>query len=376
MALQRPSSTGPPKTILKPGGSSQAKTGGLVLKGAQEKPTLVAKPPGPTPVKSPWAPLPPIDKVSPVVINPPLRPASSTTFSQRDAHGFDAMPPRPSPAKEIAADDFDRHWRDSERGNRELFNSQSGRYEPVKETRRSSVRHDQGFRQPAVLQRPSQHGQTGPAEPSAAFQTSRSSGQADGSSWGRRRASSNVSGGSGPGARRMSINRPSDLPYVPDEAQLQLRRDSQSFKGSDAITSPTGTRPNASQHRVPFSERGPSPPAPQQYPSPFSPIAHHVQPVSPQSSTVPTVPSSQEQQMPASVTHQPPQEAPSAQLMEDPIAMQDRLMREKREKRELAIKRRQEEEEKAEAEKKERIRLKMASLGLPPLTPKVAENKE
>ncbi|KAF2083915.1 hypothetical protein K490DRAFT_7671, partial [Saccharata proteae CBS 121410] len=127
--VSRPNSTSGTKTILKPGSlasTGSPKPAGLVLKGQPDKPTLVAKPSAPSAVKSPWAPLPPIEKVSPVVINPPVQQQASARLSQRDPHGFDALGQAPSPAKEIAADDFNRSWRE-ERGPRELFNSQSGR---------------------------------------------------------------------------------------------------------------------------------------------------------------------------------------------------------------------------------------------------------
>ncbi|KAL0256355.1 hypothetical protein SLS55_008749 [Diplodia seriata] len=146
-SLSRPSSTGPSltggtKTILKPGAHSGIggnRQGGLLSKGQMDgsKPTLVSKSPAPTPAKSPWAPLPPVEKVSPIVVNPLSEHPPISRFSQKDPHGFDALPPAPSPAKEIAADDFNRSWRD-DRGPRELFNSQSGRYEPGSLTQQSS----------------------------------------------------------------------------------------------------------------------------------------------------------------------------------------------------------------------------------------------
>jgi hypothetical protein len=67
-----PAPTQSASPTIKPSGFGSGRTG-LVLKGAAEKPTLVAKPPGPpTPVKSPWAALPPVDKVAPVAITEPL----------------------------------------------------------------------------------------------------------------------------------------------------------------------------------------------------------------------------------------------------------------------------------------------------------------
>ncbi|KAK1918732.1 hypothetical protein P3342_010203 [Pyrenophora teres f. teres] len=133
------------------------------------------------------------------------------------------MPPA---AKEIAPDDFNRSWRNDSGGRdgrdgRELFNSQSGRYEPVHNDVRRGSGRDSGFRQqPSLLQRPSQDG---PAEPSAAFQTSRAT--ADGPTWGRRRNSSNVSGGM---PRRMSMDPRADMPNGPMNTE---RRESLSING-------------------------------------------------------------------------------------------------------------------------------------------------
>ncbi|OAA57826.1 hypothetical protein ISF_07067 [Cordyceps fumosorosea ARSEF 2679] len=172
-------------TIPKPAGLPSGK--GLVLKGAtQDRPALVAKPPQPpAPAKSPWAQLPPVER--------PQQPWSESTGSPRGSYKepspLKMMAP---PPKEIAADDFNRSsWRDSHAGSggRELYNSQSGRLEPVPD-RRGSMLSDHSSRQLAVLQRQANDH----PEPSSAFQTSRTS--HDGS-FNRRRASSNVSGGSG-----------------------------------------------------------------------------------------------------------------------------------------------------------------------------------
>jgi hypothetical protein len=68
------------------------------------------------------------------------------------------------------------------------------------------------------------------------------------------------------------------------------------------------------------------------------------------------------------VSQAPPIQAAQYQTpIEDPIAMQKKIMRESRE---LALKRRREQEEREEAERKERIRKKMEALGLPPPTEK------
>ena len=115
LEIAKPKSPAPMKSsaspTIKASGLGSGRTG-LILKGASEKPTLVAKPPGPpTPIKSPWAPLPPVDKAAPIVIDSPQnQQPQQGRFTQRDPHGFQGMPPQP--AKEIAADDFSRSsWR-------------------------------------------------------------------------------------------------------------------------------------------------------------------------------------------------------------------------------------------------------------------------
>ncbi|RDW69714.1 hypothetical protein BP6252_08734 [Coleophoma cylindrospora] len=298
---------------------------GLVLKGVAEKPTLVAKPPGPpTPVKSPWAPLPPVDKVAPVNIDLPQAPSQQqqSRFGQRDPHGFQNMPP--PPAKEIAADDFSRSWRDSNANtSRELYNSQSGRYEPVNENRRGVARNDPHSRQPAVLQRP---GNQDHPEPSAAFQTHRAGNQE--SSYGRRRTSSNASGGSGL-LRRMS--RGHDLP--PPQELLSTRRGSlaavSDAPSSPRTYSPSGQHPNQRGYRA-------------------SPVISHPSPHPVHGQTVPQMLDGQ---------------VPSQQTQEEILEEQKKIMRDKRE---AAIKRRQDEEAKEEAAKKERIRLKLEAMGPAP----------
>lgn len=315
----KPSVTGGTKTILKPGAHSQPTTGktSLVLKGQPEKPTLVAKPSA-TEKKSPWATLPPVEKVSPIPINPPVH-NQPPRYAQRDGYSQDA---RQLPTQEIAPDDFNRAWRD-ERGNApELYNSHSGRYEPVNDVRRPSAR-DAGFRQqPSVLQRPSQGG---PAEPSAAFQTSRANGDAP--TWGRRRNSSNVSAGN---MRRMSIDR----------------------RGPDMPSGPMGTERRGSQmNGFDSAEAGPA--RQSQFVQAVSPNAAHVHPASPYGSV-------------ASLAHQD-QPTPSAPAppVEDPVEVQKRLMAEKIERARLKKQQEQEAEKKAEAERKERIAKKLAALGPP-----------
>ena len=325
----KPSVTGGVKTILKPGSHTQpAPTkSSLVLKGQPEKPTLVAKP-STTEKKSPWATLPPVEKVPPVQINPPVQQPPPQRFSQRDSYGYDSMPP--PPAKEIAPDDFNRSWRD-DRGSRELFNSQSGRYEPVDGMRRNSIRDSSFRQQPSVLQRPSQDG---PAEPSAAFQTSRSS--VDMPAWGRRRTSSNVSGDQ---ARRMSIDRRApDMPRGPMNIE---RRDSQSVNGFDPSDPGVSRQPPHAQAA--------------------SPNTVHAHPVSPY----------------GSVASSGPHDAPTpnaAPPVENPVVVQKRLMADKIERARLKKQQEQEAEKKAEAERKERIAKRLAAMG--PLPEAKSKTKE
>jgi len=351
--LQKPSLTSANKTILKPGVH--------LSKGAPEKPTLVAKPSAPTSVKSPWAALPPVDKISPVVINPPVQQASQSRFSQRDPHGFDVLPPVPSPAKEIAADDFNRSWRE-ERGNKELFNSQSGRYEPVPEPRRGSFRHDGGFRQPSVLQRPSHPSQQAPAEPSPAFQTTRFSGVGDGSMWSRGRALSNVSGGDTAQGRRMSSSKPQDIAFQ-TEFRSQPRREIQSPASADVVLVATGidTRPGLPSQRASYADQGVSPGESMQAPwTRSSPIANHAQLSSPSAVQQVSQPAAPEGE-PQGIDSQPP-----VQPVPDPVALQQQVMRDKIERARQAKQRRMEEEAKEKAAKEERLRLKIASLPTQP----------
>ncbi|KAF2994493.1 hypothetical protein E8E13_002051 [Curvularia kusanoi] len=297
--------TGGPKTILKPGSHAQAGAAksSLVLKGQPEKPTLVAKPSTGAPAKSPWATLPPVEKVSPVQINPPVQQQPpERRYPTQDHRAYEPM--QPHHGREIAPDDFNRTWRE-DRGGRELFNSQNGRYEPVNDTRRGSFR-DSGYRQqqhPSLLQRPSHDG---PAEPSSAFQTSRSS--ADMPSWGRRRTSSNVSGGPG---RRMSFDRrgPEFPSVIVDEEQQ-------------------GPRPVNGNHAA-------------------SPEATQALPAAPQAAM-------------------PPPAAVAAPPAEDPVEVQKRLMADKIERARLKKQQEQEAEKKAEEEKKARIAKRLAAMGEAP----------
>ena len=352
-AQQKPATTvGPNATVLKPRSAAQPKPGGLVLKTPSDKPTLVAKPAAPTPVRSPWASLPPVEKVPPVDINPSSRPSTSRT-PQNEPYGNNNMQPPPATqtAMEIAADDFTRTRRDNQNGNLgQLYNAQSGQYEPANTGRRGSVRKDQNFRPPSLLQRGSPHDQHGPAEPSAAFQTHRSGSQQDPAPWARR-GSSTVSGDSGPQDRRMSMNKGTDLPRIPHDL-LQQRRESQPLQSPST--------PGFGQNQI--LQHGSSPAQQPASSAVQSPAIQHSQ-LSHEPG--PTTGSPYQHRNLVSETNVP--------NTRDDVAAQKQLMKEKRE---LAIKRKKEEEEREEAAKKERIRLKMEKLGLPPLEEKKESEKK
>lgn len=324
-AQQRTTTTtvGPNATVLKPRSALQSKPSGLVLKNPSEKQSLVSKPTTTTPARSPWASLPPVERVPPVAINPPTQ-SNPFRTQQNDLYGSNSMPPPPPPAVEIAADDFTRTRRDTQNGNLgQLYNAQSGRYEPANTGRRGSVRKDQNARPPSLLQRGSATDQHGPAEPSAAFQTHRSSSQQDTALW-TRRASSNMSDDSGPQLRRLSMGKSSSEMH-------QGRRVSQQSQALQSPTTPAFgqaslARDSTSSQQLPQSALQ-------------SPAVQHSQihPIDPSSQT------------------------------RDDVAVQKQLMKEKRE---MAIKRKREEEEREEAAKKERIRLKMEAMGMEPLSQK------
>ncbi|EKV04584.1 hypothetical protein PDIP_86720 [Penicillium digitatum Pd1] len=307
--------------VLKVGANAerQARTAGASSNGTNDKVPSSSTSPAP-PSKSPWAPLPPVERVSPV--NASAQPHQQRTpvrYPQRDdSHHAPVAPP-----KEIAADDFNRAWKDQS-DLPQLFNPRSSQYEPVAETKRGSWRHDQHSRAPAVLQRPNDH-PSGPAEPSAAFQTHRSSHQ-DGMGWGgRRRTSSNVSGGSGGFGRRMSVGRFDAPPRYND-----ARRGSQvNGLGDSAIVG--HEQHHGKDEHPPSGPNGTARPA-------VDIGMSHVE----AKAAVPQVP-------------QEPQE--------DPVALQARIMKEKRLE---ARQRRIEQEEKEEAAKKERIRQRLAAMGPAP----------
>jgi hypothetical protein len=317
-----------PSPVTKSSGLASGK--GLVLKsGGQEKPTLVSKPtPPPGPAKSPWATLPPVEKT-------PLAPVDNVPAPRGPPMPFKSN----VPMKEIAADDFSRStWRDSAPpGGRELYNSQSGRYEPVPD-RRGSARADTQPKQPALLQRTA--GPDHPAEPSSAFQTSRN---AQDIPFGRRRGSSNVSGGSGTYMQRSG--KPYD-PSMPPPEVLTTRRISLTGSIGSPVT------PEA----APVSMQGhPRQQPPHGFVPRSSPGAAFATPYG--------------QAAPAE-SNMPPPLVPTRSL-EDDLEYQKKLMRERVEE---ARKRRQDEEAREEAARRERIQKKLDALG--PAPEKKSEKKE
>lgn len=318
--VSRPSATfatsiGPNATVLKVGASAerqQAQKAAQAPKGPVEKTPLHSSQttPAPPPSKSPWAKLPPVDKASPVEINPqvPLTQQRFVSGQHVPSTSIGGL----SPAQEISADDFNRTWRDSPSSQpRELFMPGSGQFQPVSDSRRRASRNEQGFRAPAVLQRPGAGDPRAP-EPSAAFQTNRTSSDA------RRRASSTVSGGSGQMARRMSF-KSTESPLVFADGVLadELSARSMSQESQPVLQTPT------------YQAFGGNDPT----------------------SGAPAGPTDAELE---------------AQRAQQKIMMRDRI--------EQARKRKAEEEAKAEAEKQERIRQKLASLGPDPRSAKaVAE---
>ncbi|KAL2121615.1 hypothetical protein VTJ04DRAFT_5642 [Mycothermus thermophilus] len=345
-------------TASKPGTLGSGK--GLVLKsGTSEKPTLVAKPPpAPAPTKSPWAPLPKIEKVSPVAPE-----AAATEIGPKaspkvpPAHPSPGLRPGPGPQqppREIAADDFSRApWRDGPGGgNRELYNSHSGRYEPY--DRRGPMRGEPPYgRQPSLMQRPPHHEPHGPMDQGGPF-SGRNHEQPG--PYGRRR-SSNTSTGSG------SWQRPTlkSLEHPPPPPELIARRTS-TAGGSEGPISPrmppAGYQggPRHGQPWQPRTSPGTTHATPYQQP----PQAHQ-----PQQPHQRPPPGPDNRGLPPPL-HPSPGAPPAVVITEDDIELQKRLMRERRE---LALKRRQEEEAREEAAKRERIRLKLQALGFPPDEP-------
>lgn len=328
-------SVGPNPTVLRLGANAerQAKSANASSRGMNDNTFFTSTGAALPPHKSPWAKLPPVDRAPPVIPQVHQQSRIPASYPQRDETSHAPLPPQ-----EIAADDFNRTWRETQpSAPRELFNSRSGRYEPVPDTKRGSWRHDQNHR-PAVLQRPTHAEGGGPAEPSPAFQTHRTSNQ-DGV-WNRRRTSSNASGGSGSFGRRMSIGR-----FDAPPRHIEGRRESQ----VNGIADPAlmGREPPvemASSRRQPhWSAR---PPANTEDTVPERHLGHHAAAAA---AAAPDVP------------------------QEDPVAMQERIMKEKRME---ARQRRIEQEEKEEAAKQERIKQRLAALGPAPEKPKRRESME
>ncbi|KAJ5934484.1 hypothetical protein N7466_004031 [Penicillium verhagenii] len=324
-------SVGPNPTVLRIGASAerQAKAASISSRGTNDRMPSGSTSPAPPPAKSPWAALPPVERVSPVNSSlqpPPPVPQSRghANYSHREDGHHPALPPQ-----EIAADDFNRTWRETTSGApRELYNSRSGRYEPVADNRRPSWRQDQGPRPPAVLQRSGHDEHAGPAEPSAAFQTHRSSHQ-DGM---RRRTSSNVSGGSGSFGRRPSFGRDMPPPRYND-----ARRGSYANGMVDPALLPVSREPGHVREVSPNRQRagsGFAAPPSVSVGSESSPVENQPAPI-----VAPEVP------------------------QEDPLVLQERIMKEKRLE---ARQRRQEQEEQERLAKEERIRQKLAALGPAP----------
>ncbi|KAI5848230.1 hypothetical protein BZA05DRAFT_340181, partial [Tricharina praecox] len=317
-AVPTPEPVGEPaKEPVKPPAKEPAKE---PIKDAIRELTLVTQKPGtktlqttpvpPTVRQSPWAKLPPINPAPPVQVSPTL---NSRRPLDNASHRVEREPPV---VREVSAEVYDRSWRDRNgaQGNRELFNSQTGKMEPVPDDRRPA---HSPVPKPAVLQRPAGPPQQsgGPAEPSAAFQTGRSSHRPD--DFRRRRTSSNVSGGSGSVGRRLSFTR---------------------FAGGDPPTpDDMGFARDRPMYSNPFDEHGP----PQRHPVPVPPQEE---------------PEAQPQVQPETQP-QPPQIPEES--AEDLLAKQERVMREARE---MARKRKKEEEEREEAAKKERLRVKLEAL--------------
>ena len=310
------SSVGPNATVLKPR-SAQPKPGSpLVLKTPTEKPTLVSKPASSTPAKSPWAPLPAIDKVPPVEINPPvqqpaLRPQVNGIQSQA------SIQIAPPPALEIAADSFKRGGAESQKDTvGQLYNDKSGKYEPAGSGRRASVRKDGGYRAPSLLQR-------GGHVPDASAILEASRDPQDPNTLSDRRHSSTVSAESAQQGRRMSVTKGLDIGLDRRGSQHSQALQSPQTPGlSSAILDATSPQDARSQTAY---KAGPNP------------------------------------------------NVVATSGDRDDVVIQKQLMREKRDE---AIKRRKEQAEREEAEKQERIRKKLASLGPEPSVEKRDASKQ
>ncbi|RDA92172.1 hypothetical protein CP533_5582 [Ophiocordyceps camponoti-saundersi (nom. inval.)] len=307
----------PPKVGGLPSGKA------LVFKSASmEKPAVVTKQPVATgPPKPAWAVLPPIDRVSPASAE-----AASTVRSiPKETPKMATAQP-----KEIAADDFSRSsWRDGmTHGSRELYNSQSGRYEPVTD-RRGLARPDAQSKHPALLHRPQAVDQ--PAEPSSAFQTTRTSQDAP---FARRRGSSNVSGGSGSYMARLGKGNGASAQPPPELLATRRMSLAGSADGAPPMLSPANAPlPNHIPARLQPSQSWMARPLPGPTYGGPPPLEAKAGPATPVERPV------------------------------NDVQFQETLMRERRE---AARKRHEEEAAREEAAKRERIQKKLEALGPPP----------
>ncbi|KAI5785516.1 hypothetical protein DFH27DRAFT_261797 [Peziza echinospora] len=257
---------------------------------------------------SPWAPVIPVQPV-------PLGP--TRVEPKVSDHGVSQHARAPS--REVPTDEYSRPWRAGQANSRELFNSETGQLEPVQDGRNRGPRDsrpDTKFSKAQVLQRPLSQ-ISGPAEPSAAFQQSRAAGTLRQDDYRRRRTSSNVSGGSGSAGRRLSFNKGVhnlDHPLTPDEGNFPPRPLSRQIVEA--------TAPAAD----------------------FTPVKKPTQ-------TDPTSVISEPTSQPLPVS-QPTE-------FEDPVVLQQAIMKDAREK---ARRRKQEEEELESAARKERLRVKLEAL--------------
>jgi hypothetical protein len=299
----------------------------LVTQKPSAKPTQAL--PSSAPRASPWAKIPAATAVSP--IGSSAQPSRTFEPSRRDEFSRDQV-------KEVSADVYDRSWRERT-NNRELFNSHTGKMEPVQDDRpRGAWAGRSPVAKPAVLQRPTPS-QAGPAEPSAAFQTGRTSHRPE--EYRRRRTSSNVSAGSGSiGGRRQSFTRYATDPLTPDDMGFAQHKPMYTSTFDDQ-----GPPPRQ------FGGYGPHHPLQNHAPQEISPTMANVSPI-----VHPTV---------IATTAAPPNvqvdapHPPPAEPQVDLLAQQERIMKEARE---LARKRRMEEEELQEAAKKERLKAKLETL--------------
>ena len=256
----------------------------------------------PLPRASPWATLPPPNTVQ--LLGPRSESRASDFSGSQGNVG----------SREVHVDDFNRPWRDRPMNN-QLYNSQTGQLEPVQDRSRvlRNPRAELQLGKTQVLQRPPSQ-LSGPAEPSPAFQQTRAGAYRQ-DEYRRRRTSSNVSGGSGSTGRRLSFSKAMYNPEYPLNPEESVYSSRHLFSGAPPM------QPESQSAHV-----GNGPLIPQ--------------------SAIPTNTQNETFIIPS-------------EDFEDPIAKQQRIMKETRE---LARKRKQEEEAKEEAARKERLRLKLEAL--------------